>query len=54
MLSHEQGSIQMCRSEVIESILFDHVLRSRVEDLKIVVADNASVGKSWATCITLP
>lgn len=39
---------------MIESILIDHVLRCKGENIKIIVADNASVGKSLVTCIALP
>lgn len=53
-MSYEQGSPPKGRSELIESILIDHILRCRGEGIKIVVADNASVGKLWATCICLP
>lgn len=43
VFSNEQGQPPKGRSYIIESILVDHVLRCTGEDIKIVVADNASV-----------
>lgn len=38
----------------MEWILLGHILRCRGEGIKIVVSDNASVGKNWLTTIALP
>lgn len=54
VFSHEKGGSQKNASWLIELILLDHIIRCRGEGIKIVVSDNASVGKTWLTTIVLP
>lgn len=54
VLSHEQGSGPKNASSVMELIILDHTLRCRGEGIKVVVSDNASVGKNWLTTVALP
>ena len=54
VFSHEQGSGSKNASCIIEEIILDHVLRSRGEGIKVIVSDNASVGKNWLSTVTLP
>lgn len=41
------------RSDVIESILIDHVLQWKGRDVNVVITDNGSVGKRLPTFIVL-
>lgn len=45
ILSHEQGTGPKNSAAIIEELLIDHLLRSKGEAIKIIVSDNASVGK---------
>lgn len=35
-------------------ILLDHIIRCRGEGIKVLVSDNAAVGKNWLTTVALP
>lgn len=54
VFSHEQGVGAKTGSSEMELVLLDHILRCRGESIKIIVSDNASVGKNWLTTISLP
>lgn len=54
VFSHEQGSGPKNSSSIIEEILLHFGLRSRGEEIYIIVSDNASVGKNWAVAVALP
>lgn len=54
VFSHEQGTGPKNASSIMELITLDHLLRCRGEVIKIIVSDNASVGKNWVTSVALP
>lgn len=54
VFSHEQGGGAKTGSSIMEVILLDHILRCRGEGIKVIVSDNASVGKNWLTTVAMP
>ena len=54
IFSHEQGTGSKNASAIIEMILIDHLVRRKGESIRIIVSDNASVGKNWLSSIVLP
>lgn len=54
IFSHEQGTGAKNASAIIEMILLDHIVRCKGESIKVIVSDNAAVGKNWLTTIALP
>lgn len=54
IFSHEQGTGSKNASAIIEMIILDHLVRCQGESIKVVVSDNASVGKNWLTTVALP
>lgn len=51
VFSHEQGSGSKNASAILDMILLDHLVRCKGEAIKVVVSDNASVGRNWLTTI---
>lgn len=54
VLSHEQGTGSKNASAIVEEIILSHLLSCRGESIKVIVSDNASVGKNWMTTVALP
>ena len=54
VFSHEQRTGSKNASEIIEMSLIDYTVRCKGGSIKIVVSDNASVGKNWLSSIVLP
>ena len=54
VFSHEQVSGPKNASSIMELIILDHLLSCKGEGVKVVVSDNASVGKNWLTATALP
>lgn len=54
VFSHEQGTGPKNASEIFEIVLLDHLLTCKGEGVKIVISDNASVGKNWLTTVAMP
>lgn len=54
VFSYDQGRGPKNSSAIVETIVLEHVLNCQVEGIKILVSDNASVGKKLAmlSCIT--
>ena len=54
VFSHEQGSGPRNGSSVMETILLQHLLQCKGEEIKIVVSDCASVGRNWCMSVAFP
>lgn len=54
VFSIEQGGPSKTGGFIMELILLDHLVRCRGESIKIIISDNASVGKNWITTVALP
>ena len=54
IFSHEQGAGPKRASTLIETIILDHLMTCAGEGVKIIVSDNASVGKNWLSAVALP
>ena len=54
VFSHDQGTGSKNASTIFEEVLLDHILSCSGESIKIVVSDNAAVGKNWITTVALP
>ena len=54
VFSHEQGAGSKNASSIIETVLLDHIVTCAGENIKVVVSDNASVGKNWLSTVVFP
>lgn len=54
VFTHELGMVPKGSAEIIEDMLLDHIIRCCGVATKVVISDNASVGKFWITTVAFP